>query len=105
MTDLLRQLPSEFDIDHDARDERLRRRLAGVLRQLEHRIGDLQEAQVALEAERQLSEQLRAEVADLESQLAAARNEYHCLINTKSFRLADKPRRIYGQLLRLRRRT
>lgn len=102
MAELIDQLPSQFDIDEDARNERVRRRLAGTLRHLDHRIRDLQQAEDALAAERAANEQLRSEVEALRAEAAAARQEYQYLISTKTFRLAQKPRQLYRILLRYR---
>lgn len=103
--------PSEpFPADEAVVHDRVRRRLAGVLRQLDRRIAEL-------EAERRRVEQLEAELAGaraeaaalraegdgLREEAAAAHSQYEQLLATKTFRLLAGARRAYALALQARR--
>lgn len=91
------QAQHELELSHAVVAERLERRLAAVLRQLEHRISDAErlERENALLSEEAC--RLRGEQARLE-EIAA---EHDALLATKSIRALALPRRIYAVVRRI----
>lgn len=109
-----------FTVAPAARSERLARRVVGLERQLAVRIDNEEDllrlvAQVQREAADQIAgmhgeirrfqevarareSALAAELASSQAQLVAARAEFAALLNTKTLRLARRPRRLYADL-------
>jgi hypothetical protein len=84
-------LPAELDISEAARADRLDRQLAGMRRQLERRIAEV--------------EQLRARLGEEPTpagELARKAAEYDALMRTKTMRLLAYPRVQWGRLLAAR---
>jgi hypothetical protein len=95
------ELPAEFAVSPDERAQRLERRLASVLRQLELRIAEVD--QLRHDFDRQLlsssrGQQLQRRLVELEREAVTWRGQYERLMATKTMRALRVPRSLYGRL-------
>jgi hypothetical protein len=95
------ELPAEFRVGPEERAQRLERRLASVLRQLELRIAEVDHLRSDFDRHMlstSRGQQWQRRLVDLEREAAAWRSQYERLMATKTMKALRVPRSLYGRL-------
>jgi hypothetical protein len=94
-------LSAKFEVSSVERAQRLERRLASVLRQLEIRIAEVDQLRHDLDGDLLSSsrgQQLQRRLVDLEREAGAWQGQYERVMATKTMRALRVPRSLYGRL-------